>query len=237
MIDLLRFIRHEPLMGVIVIACILIVGGVMLSDWFEKRRTRELLKIRDELKRRNLAELHGQESDEPVVSARFSPPNQPFRIFRWEFAFLTMVGVALWLPTRQMPVHAKARSTETAASVQTIESSPSSFELSTIPSLTSLALAPSSPPALAQSLDLRIPGELTGNPFEWTLSPYGEAWSQANASAYNLDVTVLYALTSESDAFDPVQNVLALTSPEIQAAGPNLLAPQAPARRTPFVRR
>lgn len=117
MINFLRFVLHEPLLTGAVTFCLLLVGGLVLSDWAEKRRTRNLLKMRDELK-----ELHRQGISTPVIrqaalkQAVDNTAGRPaFRLFRWEFALLSAIAVALVIPRLQEPMTAKAKSqTETA---------------------------------------------------------------------------------------------------------------------------
>lgn len=115
MLNFIRFLVHEPFLSGVVTFCLLLVGGLVLSGWAEKRRTRALLKIRDDLK-----ELHRQHLANPDEVAGYQAESAPqdlrdsrpfFRLFRWEFALLSAIAVAVILPRIQGPMKIEAKAT------------------------------------------------------------------------------------------------------------------------------
>jgi|GEM_PF-5383848 hypothetical protein len=84
MIDLIRYFVHEPLFSGMVLLCILIVGGLVISDWFDKRREKQLEQARA------AAKLNRTNAEKPSAG---------FRIFRWQFAVVCAV-LAVFLLSR-----------------------------------------------------------------------------------------------------------------------------------------
>ena len=103
-----RFFLHQPIFAGLVSLCLMVVAGLILSDWAEKRRTRALLRLRDQLK---AAHQQGRKPESPsffhIGTVR---PKPVFRIFRWEFVALSVVAVVFIAPLAQKPLQVRAKS-------------------------------------------------------------------------------------------------------------------------------
>ena len=97
---ILHLIASEPLAVALVGLCLLVVGGLLLSDWGEKRRERELLLLR--------ARLRAQRSglDDPELRQALQANRPVLRLFRWEFLIVSLALVGVWAPLDQSEKHA-----------------------------------------------------------------------------------------------------------------------------------
>ncbi len=115
MLNLIRSVAHEPILTGAVVFCLLLVGGLLLSDWAEKRRTRNLLKTRDELKelhQRNCSEGNANPQPQLISQGLETNGRPPFRLFRWQFALFSILVAAIVYPRIKdsLPVEAKSQS-------------------------------------------------------------------------------------------------------------------------------
>lgn len=104
MTTLIRFFLHEPIFSGVVLFCVLVVAGLILSDRAEKRRTKELLRAREAAR---LALKSGVDTRNPATVA--TSPNRTFRIFRWEFALVSIVVIAFVGPKFSEPAKVGAK--------------------------------------------------------------------------------------------------------------------------------
>lgn len=81
--DIIRLLLREPVITGAVSICLAIVFGLILSDWAEKRRNREMLRAK-ELSRVKQSGM------------RHAPINPVFRLFQWKFA-VVCIAVAIFV--------------------------------------------------------------------------------------------------------------------------------------------
>lgn len=114
--SLIHMISHDPLLFGLAAFGILLVVGLKLNDWSEKRRERQMTAIRQWLKEQNQSgtpSLAGGKGTALPGNWPLSRP--PFRIFRWEFVLLAIVAGAVAIPMkmRVSARHAKPKVTQT----------------------------------------------------------------------------------------------------------------------------
>ncbi len=85
-----HLIASQPLAVGVIGLCLLLVVSLLLSDWAEKRRERELLLLRARLRR--------SQRPDPALHRALQANRPVFRLFRWEFLFLSIAFAGLWIP-------------------------------------------------------------------------------------------------------------------------------------------
>lgn len=235
--DLLRFFRHEPVLTALVTFCALLIGGVMLSDWLEKRRTRQLIKLRDDLKEQNRNGARAPES---------KPPSRPrpagFRIFRWEFVFVSVLFIAVWIPfsrKHSVQIHAKGR----------IESAPAPVAVSSPAPRNDPAPAVNLPPPLVTltvSHPQCIPGKVRLRLLDFEkatdVAPQSESsplgsLRKSSTELRAANVAALFEEFESSEESSAVEQTAALSPRDIYPIGNGGFAPAGPGGRMALGRR
>jgi hypothetical protein len=118
---MIRFLFSELMLSGAVAFCLLLVGGLIVSDWAEKRRIRRIRGLC--AKYRELNQLGSRPLSPGFEGARGRPLR---RIFRLDLLLLSIVAIAVVTAmTRQAkPVHASPASTVTAVSAETARRDP-----------------------------------------------------------------------------------------------------------------
>ncbi|HYG23320.1 MAG TPA: hypothetical protein VEH04_11100 [Verrucomicrobiae bacterium] len=83
MTDILRLLLREPVLTGSVSVCLAIVFGLIWSGQAEKRRTRELLRAKEAAR---------------LGNSMTKPQKTTFKLFRWEFAAVSLVAAFFVLP-------------------------------------------------------------------------------------------------------------------------------------------
>ncbi|MBC8095138.1 MAG: hypothetical protein H7Y43_04935 [Akkermansiaceae bacterium] len=136
MINLIRSVLREPLLTGAVMLCLMVVGGLILSDWADKRRTRNLLKTRNALRELHLRNRLDPEPD-PNVGSKCSETKGLRRVLftgvRWKFALFSAVVVALVLPRLQSDLDVEAKSPVKGNASTSIDPTSESHASTTVP--------------------------------------------------------------------------------------------------------
>jgi hypothetical protein len=117
MMTLIRSFFQEPLLSALVLLCLILVGGLMLSSWAEKRRTRKFLEARAAARRTNLAGGNSADLIEPATGAA-AARSPVFKLFRWEFVLLSVVLATFVIPKTMKPTGINAKSPAEPPSAQ-----------------------------------------------------------------------------------------------------------------------
>ncbi|MGN6555521.1 MAG: hypothetical protein ACTHLW_17585 [Verrucomicrobiota bacterium] len=209
--DMIRWFVHEPFLGGVVLLCVSLVGALILSDWLEKRRTRQFLQVRDDLKevyQRQQASAGGLGQLSEMANLRAARGQRPvFKLFRWEFALLSTLLVALWNPNKfSQPILVQARALQ--ASEKAAKANTAAETHSPMPSITPMIDAP--------RITLRRGSvHLTPDTISFQLEslhaawPFGSSESSWNAvpETLNHSVTTLFESASDQDCdFDGIED-------------------------------
>jgi hypothetical protein len=237
MMNLFQFFRHEPALGGIVLFCLLLVGGVVLSDWLEKRRTRKLLKLRDELKELN---LRGGRDLEPEPIRHSTAQHRGFRIFRWEFVLLSVICVGIWMPFSKKssaPVQARSHA-EADGTMPKKEPTPESTAASPAIQEPLIAFTVSSPKVSPGKIRLRLLD--SGNVNSGTDEPRFHSSLlgslRRTTTEHSVDVSALFQENPNSEELDALEPA-ALSPRDVYPIGNNGFTPNDPRKRMSFSKR
>lgn len=207
--DMIRWFVHEPILGGVVLLCLLLVGAIILSDWLEKRRTRQFLQIRDELKelhRRQKTPADGLMEASETASVRTAREQRPvFKLFRWEFALLSTLLVALWGPNKlTQPVLVQARTLHQSAKAAKTNVSHETSSL--VPGLTPAIDAP--PITLQRASTCAAPNTITFRLAEnaSAIGLFECDWNMLSDESNHSVATVFEAASVDESDWDTIDN-------------------------------